>query len=100
MIGRKRSRHASRIASSGARPRLRCASIAKSTSMMPLFLTMPISRMMPISAIRLKSKPKAINVTSAPRPGRRQGREDRQRVDVALIEYAQDDVDDDDRCGD
>jgi hypothetical protein len=29
-----------------------------------------------------------------------QGREDRQRVDIALIEYAQDDVDDDDRCGD
>jgi 7-keto-8-aminopelargonate synthetase-like enzyme len=33
IIGRKRWRQATRIVSTGARPRLRCASIAKSTSM-------------------------------------------------------------------
>jgi 7-keto-8-aminopelargonate synthetase-like enzyme len=33
IIGRKRRRQVSRIASTGARPRLRCALIAKSTSM-------------------------------------------------------------------
>jgi 7-keto-8-aminopelargonate synthetase-like enzyme len=33
IIGRKHRRHATRIVSTGARPRLRCASIAKSTSM-------------------------------------------------------------------
>ena len=33
-----------------AEPALRSASSAKSTSMMPFFLTMPISRMMPIDA--------------------------------------------------
>jgi len=33
IIGRQRWRQATRIVSTGARPRLRCASIAKSTSM-------------------------------------------------------------------
>jgi len=46
VIGRKRTRHASRIASSGVLPSLRC-SIAKSTIMMPFFLTRLTSMMMP-----------------------------------------------------
>jgi hypothetical protein len=50
MIGRKRSRQAC-----GSLPPARCSSrsaaMAKSTSMMPFFFTMPISSMMPISAI-------------------------------------------------
>jgi hypothetical protein len=55
MIGRKRSSAALRIDCSGDRCSSRSAEIAKSTIMMPFFLTMPIKRMMPISAIRLKS---------------------------------------------
>ena len=55
MIGRKRSRQAWRIAASGVRPCLRSASMAKSTIMMPFFLTMPISRMMPMSAMTVRS---------------------------------------------
>ena len=42
--------------------------MAKSTIMMPFFLTMPISRMMPISAITLKSNPKSISISKAPTP--------------------------------
>ncbi len=51
MIGRNRSRQASKIARSGASPRWRSPSSAKSTIMIPFFLTMPISRMMPMKAI-------------------------------------------------
>ncbi len=36
--------------------------------MMPFFFTMPINRMMPISAISEKSKPAAIRIASAPTP--------------------------------
>ena len=55
MIGRKRSRQASWIASIGLLPWLRSASSAKSIIMIAFFLTMPISRMMPISAMTLRS---------------------------------------------
>src|SRR5262249_25776178 len=44
MVGRKRKRHASRVAAIGGRLRSRSATIAKSTRMMPFFLTMPMSR--------------------------------------------------------
>jgi len=50
MIGRKRTRQASKIASSGERPSLRCASSAKSIIMMPFFFTSPTSMMMPTKA--------------------------------------------------
>src|ERR1700674_4185165 len=50
MIGRNRSSAALRIDCSGDRCSSRSAAIAKSTIMMPFFLTMPISRMMPIRA--------------------------------------------------
>jgi hypothetical protein len=56
------------MACSGESPRWRSPSSAKSTIMMPFFLTMPISRTMPISAIRLKSNPAAIRIASAPTP--------------------------------
>ncbi len=55
MIGRKRSSAARLMASSLDRPSLRSATMAKSTIMMPFFFTMPISRMMPISAITVSS---------------------------------------------
>ena len=68
MIGRKRNSAALRTAASADRCSSRSAAIAKSTIMIPFFLTMPISRMMPINAIRLKSKPNSISVASAPTP--------------------------------
>ena len=68
VIGRNLSRHASTIASAGVRPRVRSASSAKSIIMIAFFLTMPISRMMPISDITLSSIPQAIRATSAPSP--------------------------------
>ena len=67
-IGRKRSRQASWIACSGGRPRRRSASSAKSTIMMPFFLTMPISRMMPMKAITVSSVPEICSASSAPSP--------------------------------
>ena len=54
---------------------LRCASTAKSIIMIAFFLTMPISMMMPTKAYMFSSIPKAISVTSAPRPA--VGRPDR-----------------------
>ncbi len=58
---------------------------------------MPISRMMPISAIRLKSKPNSHQDRERADAGRGQRRQDRQRVDVALVENAEDQVDHDQR---
>ena len=55
MIGRKRSRQASWIASRGLLPSIRSAWSAKSIIMIAFFLTMPISRMTPIIAITLRS---------------------------------------------
>ena len=67
-MGRKRCRQASWIACSGVRPRRRCASRAKSTSMMPFFLTIPIKRMMPMKAMMVSSAPNKVNASNAPRP--------------------------------
>ena len=49
MIGRKRTRQASWIASAGVLP-ARCASTAKSTIMMPFFFTRPTSMITPTNA--------------------------------------------------
>ena len=68
MIGRKRSSAALRTASVGDRCSSRSAWMAKSTIMMPFFLTMPISRITPIMATRLKSKPNSISAAMAPAP--------------------------------
>ena len=48
--------------------RSRSAAIAKSTSMMPFFLTMPISRMMPMMPITERSMWPTFNASSAPTP--------------------------------
>ena len=61
--------------------------------MMPFFFTMPISRMMPIRAMTLKLGAEEDEGQDRPHPGRRQGGEDGDRVDVALVEDAEDDVD-------
>ncbi len=64
--------------------------------MIAFFCTMPMSRTMPIRAISERSLPVSINASNAPTPGRGQAGENRDRVDIALIKHAQDDVDDDD----
>ena len=78
-------------------PWLRSASSAKSIIMIAFFLTMPISRMMPMSAMTLKSMLAEQQREQRADAGRRQRREDRDRVDVALVEHAQHDVDGDER---
>ena len=50
VIGRNRTRHASKIDSSGSRFRVRSASTAKSTIMIAFFLTRPIRRIRPMNA--------------------------------------------------
>ncbi|KAG1251780.1 hypothetical protein G6F68_012107 [Rhizopus microsporus] len=66
MIGRKRTMLASRAASRGASPCSRCATSAKSIIMIAFFLTMPISRMMPMTAIRSNGRPVSSSASSAP----------------------------------
>ena len=68
--------------------------------MMPFFLTMPIRRMMPMMAITLRSRLTAISMQQRADAGRGQRRQDGDRMDEALIEHAEDDVDDDERRGD
>ena len=56
------------MATAGARPRVRSASMAKSTIMMAFFFTMPISNTMPINATTDKSRPQTSNANKAPIP--------------------------------
>jgi len=67
-IGRKRSRHASRTASTDESPRERSASSAKSMIRIAFFFTMPMSRNRPISAMIEKSMPKRSSAITAPTP--------------------------------
>src|SRR5207245_1279525 len=99
-IGRKRSRQASRIAAIGDMWSSRSAAMAKSTSMMPFFLTMPIKRMMPMMPITERSIMAELQRQQRADAGRRQRGQDRERIDEALVEDAEDDVDDDERRGD
>ncbi len=66
MIGRKRSRHALRIASGGDKPSSRCAWSAKSIIMIAFFFTMPISMRIPMVAMIERSMPKSHSAMSAP----------------------------------
>ena len=65
--------------------------------MIAFFLTMPISRMMPISAMTLSSMPATQQRQERADAGRRQRGEDRHGMDVALVEHAEDDIDRDQR---
>jgi hypothetical protein len=47
-----------------------------------------------------RSNPPAHKASSAPTPGRGQRGENRQRMDVALVEHAEDHIDDQDRGDD
>src|SRR6202521_385269 len=68
-IGRRRSRQAWKIASRGGLPSRRSASSAKSIIMIAFFLTMPISRMMPMIEMIDRSVPETTRARSAPTPG-------------------------------
>ena len=68
MMGRKRSRHASWIDSSGVMPWSRSASSAKSIIMIAFFFTMPMRRTMPMSAMTLKSVRHTKSASNAPTP--------------------------------
>ena len=94
MIGRKRSRQASidRVARARA-ARVRSASSAKSIIMIAFFFTMPISRMMPISAMTLNSVVEQHQREQRADAGRRQRGQDRDRMHEALVEHAEHDVD-------
>ncbi|MOA31295.1 hypothetical protein D3C78_1524440 [compost metagenome] len=65
-IGRKRSSAAWWIAACGSMPWWRSASRAKSIIMIAFFLTMPISRMMPMMAIMPRSLPLMSKASKAP----------------------------------
>ena len=56
------------MASTELLPCVRSASRAKSTIMMPFFFTIPISRMMPITAIMSSDWPNSRRASSAPTP--------------------------------
>ena len=92
MIGRKRTSAASRIAVTASAPSRRRAS-AKSTIMIAFFLTMPISSRMPMIAITLRVHVEPFEREQRADAGRRQAGENRDRVDVALVEHAEQDVD-------
>ena len=61
--------------------------------MIAFFFTIPISRMIPINAITLRSVRHNKQRQNRAHARRRQRRQNRDRVDVALIEHAQHDVD-------
>ena len=65
--------------------------------MIAFFFTMPMSRMMPMSAISERSMPANDQRKQRADARGRQGRENRDRMNVALVKNAEDDVDDDDR---
>ena len=64
--------------------------------MMAFFFTMPISRMMPISAITPRSMRKIGERQNRAHAGRRQRGENRDGMNVALVQHAQHDVHGDD----
>ncbi len=68
MMGRKRSRQAWRMASSGFLRSVRCATRAKSIIMMAFFFTMPIRRMMPMTAMTSNGILHSCSASSAPMP--------------------------------
>ena len=80
-IGRKRSRQAWWIASRGALAFDRArASSAKSIIMIAFFLTMPISRMMPMMPMMSRPAPAMMQREQRADAGRGQRREDRDRM--------------------
>ncbi len=71
--------------------------MAKSIIMIAFFFTMPMSRMIPMSAMTLNSVSKTQERQQRADAGGRQGREDGDGVDQALVEDPEDDVDGEER---
>ena len=92
-MGRKRSRLASKMASRELLPSLRSAARAKSIIRMAFFFTMPISRMMPIMAMTLRSVWVSIRASSAPTPADGKRGKNRDGMNVAFVEDAEHQVD-------
>ena len=67
--------------------------------MMAFFLTMPISIRMPMTAMTERSSPNSSSAHERADRRRRQAGQDGQRVDEALVEDAEHDVDRDHRRG-
>ena len=82
--------------SSGGMPSSRSASSAKSIIMIAFFFTMPISRMMPMRAMSERSMLEDHERQQRADAGGGQGRKNGDRVNVAFVEHAEDDVDDHD----
>ena len=66
--------------------------------MIAFFFTMPISMIMPTNAYRFSSRPEQQQREQRAEPGRRQPGQDRDRVDEALVEHPQHEVDHDHRA--
>ena len=82
-----------KIASRLVMPRSRSACSAKSIIMIAFFLTMPISRIMPMSAMIVNGMPHRISASDRADAGGGNRREDRDGMDEALVEHAQHDID-------
>ena len=80
------------MASSGDLPSLRSAASAKSIIMIAFFFTMPISRMMPINAMTLSSVVEEQQREQRAHARRRQRRKNRDRMDKALVQNPEHDV--------
>ena len=80
-------------------PRSRSASSAKSIIMIAFFLTMPISKMIPIREITVERRGRRSGQQRANAGGRQRG-QDGDRVNEAFVEHAEQDVDRDDSRGD
>ena len=88
------------MASRGLLPSLRSAASAKSIIMMAFFFTMPISRMMPIMAMMLRSVWVSMQRQQRAHTGRRQRGENRDGMNVAFVQDSEHDVDRGQRRGD
>ena len=99
-MGRNLRRQAWKIASRGGSPSFRSASSAKSIIMIAFFFTIPMRRMMPMIPMTPRSLPTSSRARRAPIPADGQRGQDRDRMDEALVEDAQDDVHRHDRGGD
>ena len=84
------------MASTGFLPSLRSASSAKSIIMMAFFFTMPISRMMPIKRHHAQVHAEQRERENCAHAGRGQRGQNRDGMDVALVQHAQHDVHGDD----
>ena len=93
MIGRKRTRHASRMAASALTLGSFRASIAKSTIMMPFFLTRPTSRITPDECVHVELVTEDEQRHQRAEAGERQRREDGERMEQAFVEDAEHEID-------